>query len=151
MIRRMGCLLVWLLCVPQVAAQSIYKCEQGGRVVYSQIPCAPDADALDARPATGARDDAAAARARTRTLEGQREVTRIESQREAQRSEAAMARERARNRAEDERRARCDQILRERLRAERRSQEFDDNDSTRREAQRARARDLSAAEYLECK
>lgn len=149
--RNLGYLFVWLLFAPQALAQTVYKCEQGGRTIYAQIPCAHDANELDARPAAGAADDAAATRARIRTLEGLREVTRIESEREMQRSEAAAARERARNREEDERRARCKRIVEERVRAEKRSRASGGSDNNRRETHRAHARDLSAAEYLECK
>lgn len=147
--RSVWCLLVWLLFAPQASAQTVYKCEQGGRVIYAQVPCAADADEVDVRPAAGAADDAAATRARIRTLEAQREVRRIESQREWQRSQAAMARERAKNREEDERRARCERIAVERARAERRSKDFNVHGNIRREA--LRARDLGAAEYLDCK
>lgn len=149
MMRNLGYLLVWLVFMPQVLAQTVYKCEQGGRVVYAQMPCAPDADEVDARPAAGAADDAAATRARIRTLEAQREVRRIESQRELQRNQAAMARERVKNREEVERRARCERLAEERVRVERRSKDFRAHGNIRQEA--LRARDLSAAEYLDCK
>jgi hypothetical protein len=147
--RSLGCLLAWLLLVPQSLAQTVYKCEQDGRVIYAQMPCAPNAHEVDARPAAGAADTAAAARARTRTMEAQSEVRRIESERESQRRQTAMEREIARSREEDERAARCDYIAQERVRAERRSKEYRVRDNIRREAQRAR--DLGAAEYLDCK
>jgi len=55
-----------------VGAQ-VYKCQEGGKTVYSQQPCGASSVAIDATPAAGSGDPAAAARANERLQAQQRE------------------------------------------------------------------------------
>jgi hypothetical protein len=73
-----------LFALPSMA-QTVYKCDNGGRISYSQIPCAADAARLDTRPAAGAYDAAESARARLHAAESQARLRDVEARREAQR------------------------------------------------------------------
>jgi hypothetical protein len=73
-----------LFALPSMA-QTVYKCDNGGRISYSQIPCAAHAARIDTRPAAGAYDAAEGARARLHAVESQARLRDVEARREAQR------------------------------------------------------------------
>lgn len=60
-------LLIATLAAAIPAQAQVYKCVEGGKTAYSQVPCSPDAKIINAQPATGAADPVSADRLRLET------------------------------------------------------------------------------------
>lgn len=83
--------------VPSLDAAEVYKCNQGGRIVYQADPCPPEAKAQSRLPPAPEPDPAAAAQARAEAkadLAAAAALRRQEAQEEAQRRAQAAAAER---------------------------------------------------------
>ena len=79
-----------ILAVSMPVGAQVFKCQEGGKTVYSQTPCGAAATVIDARPAAGAGDPEAAARTRERVDERRRAER--ASERNAVREDEARAR-----------------------------------------------------------
>lgn len=74
-------LIVGMVAFMSVAtAQPIYKCSDDGRVIYSQIPCAPGAAQVKTAPASGHADPVEAERSRQRHISVQSDLARKEAE-----------------------------------------------------------------------
>jgi len=136
--------LIIAAALPMAAHAQVYKCEQAGRVTYSQEPCVGRAEIIDATPATGGYDSGAAAarRAQNSRIMGQQARDDVEVD----------ARRRATDRQRDAERAlqqqRCDALRRDKREGEKLAQEMRHPDNVRREQERAKA--AGSALWWEC-
>lgn len=135
-------LAVAAVCLP--AHAQVYKCQEGGKTVFSDTPCRADAVPMDVKPATGDYDPVDGMRAQSRTLNDQAELMRIDNERAANRRAAAIDYERGRK-SESER---CYQIRKGKAEAQYWAKEFRHPDNVRREQEKAKY--LGEREFFEC-
>ncbi|MGL1833068.1 DUF4124 domain-containing protein [Rhodocyclaceae bacterium SMB388] len=130
-------------------AQTVYRCVVDGRTTFSQVPCAPDADRINAAPAAGQGDPMAAERARMMQLRRQMELERGEADRQRQRTAAQRQSEHDRRWERTSKQIDCDYTTRRRESAEYLADRFVVPENIRRE--KANARDLRSREFMDCK
>jgi len=130
--------------LPLSAGAQVYKCQEAGRVTYSQEPCAGRVEVIDATPATGGYDSGAATARRAQN-------SRIMGQ-QARDDAEVDARRRATDRQRDVERAqqqqRCDALRRDKRDGEYWSKEMRHPDNVRREQERAKQ--AGSALWWEC-
>ncbi|QDF95175.1 hypothetical protein CJ010_00715 [Azoarcus sp. DD4] len=126
-------LFVAALAAALPAHAQVFKCQEGGKTVFSDRPCHAEAKPLDVKPAAGAYDPAAAA-----VLE-QQTARRLEAQAAAQkyRDKAEERREmaRAKEAAEPDE---CARLRQQHADAKRWSKEFHHPENIRREQEKAK-------------
>lgn len=111
----------------------VYKCEERGRTVFSDRPCIADALPHEVRPAAGAYKPDDGQRARDRSAKEQARILRIEAERAAQARLRMQEAELRKEKAE----ARCEEIARNRARAQARSVSSSEGEAGKRAAQAA--------------
>lgn len=111
----------------------VYKCQEGGKTVFSDIPCATNARQIDARPATGAYNPEEGERARLNTEASSARLAAEEARRMAAR-EAALAELEASRASEQDQ---CASIRAKKQDAEHWAREFRHPDNIRREQAKA--------------
>lgn len=114
-------------------AQQVFRCQLDGRTVFSDRPCAPDAEAVTTRPAAGEYDRSAGRSAEIRTQTLQRQQALEDIDREAARiaDQRRMAAEQAAERK------RCEALMKQHADALYWSKEFRHPDNVRRERDKA--------------
>lgn len=134
-----------LASVPAPLLAQVYKCEDGGRVVFSDRPCAVDAEPVDASPASGAyrRSEAAARRA-----EAEAAMRRFERE-DSARAEARAARAQQADRERAALRKRCEELRSQRDHARYWEGEYQYPGNIARERQKAE--DAQRALWWECR
>lgn len=123
------------------AQAQVYRCTTDGNTTYSDIPCAIDADTINAHPATGRASPQAAAAARERAQRSAPEQ--VQPERTAPRG-AAIGDTDASKRASD----RCKQIAKDRATAEHWAREFRYRENIQRE--QAKADHWKERDFFEC-
>lgn len=126
------------------ALGQVYKCVEGGRTVFSDRPCAAEAERIDVRPATGEYDRAAGLRAESRRLTDESRLAEIEMQRRARARQSASPASRTDRNPPDE----CEQMRREHADAEHWAKTFRHPDNIKREQDRAK--DLASKSFFGC-
>ena len=126
--------VIAMLLVPVAAYAQVFKCQEGGRTVYSQEPCSPRAEVIDATPATGGYDASAAAdrRAQNARIGLQNNLTDLE--RDTNRRIGDLQR----RSDQSSKQAKCDQLRSRKERAEYWSKEFKHPDNVNREQEAAK-------------
>lgn len=123
-------LLPWASC----AQAQVYKCQEGGRTVFSDTPCSLDAERVQVRPATGEYDPEAGARVRQETAETLSRFAAEDAARQAAREESVVRRAAERAAGQD----RCIELRKKKNDAEYWANEFRHPDNIRREQQKAK-------------
>lgn len=141
--RTLTIIMFTLLAMPATA--QVFKCNVGGKVVFSDIPCEAGAKEHDVRPATGDYNAADAKRRRAETRRAEAIVNTAESERQLNRDLAAIDHD-SKKRAEQRR---CDNMRRERERQEKLSKEFVYRKNIDRAEQRVK--ELESREFFECR
>lgn len=116
------------------AHAQVFKCQEGGKTVFSDRPCHAEAQPLKLKPAGGEYDDDAAEAARERSRNEREMVSNIERQRDTDRRLAAAEHERKR-RLEAER---CAKLRRDHEEAASRAKAFRYPENIRREQEKAK-------------
>lgn len=134
-----------LLVAALPAQAQVYKCQDGGKTVFSDRPCSADARAVDVRPARGEFDAKAAAE-----LDRQRaQRIRIDAATQKYRDMAEERRERAQARASSPAAPdRCAELRRKHAEAKRWEKEFRHPDNIARE--RNKAKQASEDSFFDC-
>ncbi|CAI07130.1 hypothetical protein ebD42 [Aromatoleum aromaticum EbN1] len=141
--KRIGLLAVLAASILPVQAQ-VYKCPEGGRVVFSDRPCHADAAPLDVKPASGDYNYLDDMQAQNRTLNKKIELMKIEGEREENRR-AGMIESERRKKAESDR---CKQIREDKADAEHLAKTFIYEENILREEEKARK--LAEREFFDC-
>lgn len=128
-------------------AQTVYRCVVDGRTTFSQMPCAPDADRINATPAAGQAAPGAAERARATLMRQQAQVERVEASRQRQQAANQRQREFERDMSRATKEADCNYTTRRRESAEYLADNFVVPENIRRE--QANARQLRAREFMD--
>lgn len=127
------------------ASAQVFRCDVGGRTVFSDIPCEPGAKTHAVRPASGASNAEDAARRIEETRQAKSRFEREDRERKLNSDLAAIERE-------SERRAealRCDRLREDRKRAERLSKEYRYKKNI--ERAEAEAKELESREFFDCR
>lgn len=138
-------LLLGLLSPSLVAQAQVYKCVENGKTVFSGIPCSADAKAVNATPAMGDFDPAAAARVNSETAAIKAKLAAQDAERTAARQAAAARVESSRSAEQD----RCANIRAKKNDAEYWAREFRHPDNIARE--QAKAEHWKERLWWECK
>lgn len=134
-------LLPWAPC----AHAEMYKCQDGGRIVFSDTPCSVDAERVQVRPATGQYDPGAGARARLETTETLSRFAAEDAARRTAREQAFAARAAERAAKQD----RCAEMRENKTEAEYWAREYRHPDNIRREKEKAK--NLEDRLWWECR
>lgn len=119
--------------IEPVQAQ-IFKCTENGKSVFSDRPCAPDAAAMDVKPAAGGYNRLDDLRARSRTAQNEAELLKIDMDRAARRQATAREIDVKRQAEAD----RCKEIREKKQDAEYWAKEFRHPDNVQREQDKAK-------------
>lgn len=132
-----------MLVVASAQAQ-VFKCQEGGKTVFSDRPCGANASAVDVKPATGEYNALDGMRARSRALDGEEELLRLDAERARQRSAAAIDSEMSRKSGSE----RCAQVRKEKAKAQYWAKEFKHPDNIKREQEKVK--ELTSREFFDC-
>lgn len=128
-------------------AQTVYRCVIDGKTTFSQIPCAPNAERINAAPAAGQAAPGAADRAKTTLMRQQLQVERAEASRQRERAADQRQYERDRRWEQTSKQIDCDSTARRRESAEYLADRFVVPENIRRE--QANARNLREREFMD--
>lgn len=122
----------------------IFKCQEGGKTVFSDKPCHADSAPVNVKPASGEYNEGDGSRARSRALDEQAELMRIDNERAANRRSAVIMSE-SRRKSESER---CYQIRKDKAEALHWASQFRHPANIQREQEKAKH--LEQREFFEC-
>ena len=137
-------LIVAALIFSTATHAQVFKCQEGGKTVFSDKPCHADSAPVNVKPASGEYNEGDGSRARSRALDEQVELMRIDAERAANRRSAVIMSE-ARRKSESER---CYQIRKDKAEALHWASQFRHPANIQREQEKAKH--LEQREFFEC-
>lgn len=126
------------------AHAQVFKCQEGGKTVFSDRPCGASAAAVDVKPASGEYNAVDGMRARSRALDGEEELLRMDAERARNRSAATIDSEISRKAGSE----RCAQVRKEKAKAQYWAKEFKHPDNIKREQEKVK--ELTSREFFDC-